>query len=128
MGAQAALEVAETYKKRGDDKFQKGDYCGAIEQYDKALTKSGELPAALAATIHSNRAACFLKSGQNVDARAAARKALALDPCNKKALLRLASAQTALGKHQEAVAAFARLTKDATAGSPVPAAWNMART
>ena len=109
-GGQSALEVAETFKKRGNDEFQKGDYCGAIKQYDKVLLGSGDLPAALAATIHNNRAACFLKLGKNVEARAAARKVLASDPCNKKAIFRLSSAQTALGKHQEAVAAFARLT------------------
>jgi len=115
---QVASGVAESCKKRGNDKFQKGDCCGAVEQYDKALNSSDDL----AATIHTNRAVCFLKIGQNVDARAAARKALVLDPSNKKALFRLGSAQTALGKHQEAVAAFARLTKDATAGSDVCAA------
>ena len=66
---QAALGVAEAFKKRGNDKFQKGDYCGAIEQYDKALNSSDDLPAALAGTIHTNHAACFLKLEQNVEAR-----------------------------------------------------------
>ena len=77
------------------------------------------MPALLESTIHNYRAACFLKLGKDVEARAAARKALALDTSNKKALFRLGSAQLALGKHHEAMAVFARLAKDATAGNDV---------
>ncbi|KAF5129679.1 DnaJ subfamily C member 7 [Metarhizium anisopliae] len=111
-----ALDDAEAYKAAGNRFFKDKNYTKAIEQYSKAVDLFPDSP-----TYLSNRAAARMSNGQYAAALEDCSRAADLDPQNSKILLRLARIYTFLGRPEEAMTTFGRIT-------PAPSAKDMAPT
>lgn len=118
MGQPSDAETAEEFR-RWSGKITLGEYASIVERQNNSLLRSEHLSPTSVATIHNTRAKCFLELEEYVEARAAARTALGLNASSKKARSSLASAQTALGKHQEAANILLRLLWEAPADTTV---------
>ncbi|KZZ95897.1 DNAJ domain containing protein [Moelleriella libera RCEF 2490] len=110
------LDDAESYKAAGNRFFKEKNYTKAIEQYSKAVDLFPD-----SATYLSNRAAARMSNGQYQAALEDCSRAADLDPQNAKILLRLARIYTSLGRPEEAMTTFGRIT-------PAPSAKDMAAT
>ncbi|GAO13135.1 hypothetical protein UVI_02024930 [Ustilaginoidea virens] len=107
---------AEAYKAAGNRFFKERNYTKAIEQYSKAVDLFPD-----SSTYLSNRAAARMSNGQFVLALEDCSRAADVDSQNAKILLRLARIYTALGRPEEAMTTFGRI-------SPTPTAKDMAPT
>lgn len=93
----------ENYKDQGNELFKKGQYKLAIEKYDLALKCS--LPNQVDfAPIHANRSFAYLKIEMYGAALRDATASIQYDQTYSKGYYRRAAANTALGKHKEALA------------------------
>ncbi|GFR46794.1 hypothetical protein Agub_g8426, partial [Astrephomene gubernaculifera] len=94
------LERAERFKARGNELFKAGKYADAAVEYGKAINEHPENP-----VYYNNRAMAFLKLFRFEQAEEECNKALRFDlkeADKAKALLRRATARSALQKHNEA--------------------------
>ncbi|KAG5984757.1 hypothetical protein E4U55_003269 [Claviceps digitariae] len=107
---------AESYKAAGNRFFKERNYTKAIEQYTKAVDLFPD-----SSTYLSNRAAAYMSNAQYAAALDDCSRAAALDPQNAKILLRYARIFTGLGRPEEAMATFGRI-------SPPPSAKDIAPT
>nr|XP_008123782.1 PREDICTED: protein unc-45 homolog B [Anolis carolinensis] len=87
-------------KEEGNGHFASGDVESALRCYSQAL-KRGPDPA-LRGLLFRNRAACFLKKENYVQAASDASRALDMDPSDLKALFRRSQALEHLGKLDQA--------------------------
>jgi tetratricopeptide (TPR) repeat protein len=90
--ASTASSVHE--KEEGNTRFRNGDYLGAIACYSRALEGVGA-DDSLRATLHCNRALCYIYQRDWRNAVSDSSQTLKVDPNNEKALFR--SAQAHLG-------------------------------
>ena len=93
--------LAEKEKEMGNKLFVSGDYGQAIEHFTRALRFAGP-----SAVYYTNRAAAHLRKGDAADALRDAEEALKVDARHVKALFRRAQALEALGRYDDAVAAY----------------------
>jgi peptidyl-prolyl isomerase D len=107
------VEAAERVRQLGNQAFGKGEYQLAVDKYEKALRYlSAAIPtSAMVASIkdkllacHNNSAQCFIKMDKYSDARAAATRALDIDPHNAKARFRRGVALAGMHDYDEAAA------------------------
>eukprot|EP00565_Helicotheca_tamesis_P008406 CAMPEP_0185724904 /NCGR_PEP_ID=MMETSP1171-20130828/1250_1 /TAXON_ID=374046 /ORGANISM="Helicotheca tamensis, Strain CCMP826" /LENGTH=323 /DNA_ID=CAMNT_0028392869 /DNA_START=66 /DNA_END=1037 /DNA_ORIENTATION=+ len=102
----AGLSATEIYKERGDERYKKADFEGAIEEYTKCidtLRADGKGQSELAMKAYSNRAACY-KQISNFDGTVEDCTAvLEVDPENVKALIRRAQALEGLERYRFAL-------------------------
>ncbi|KXZ54409.1 hypothetical protein GPECTOR_5g64 [Gonium pectorale] len=94
------LERAEKFKARGNDQFKAGRYAEAMAEYSRAISEHPENP-----VYYNNRAMASLKLFRFEAAEEDCNRALQLDlkgADKAKALLRRATARTALQKYPEA--------------------------
>uniref|UniRef100_A0A7S1L8M2 peptidylprolyl isomerase n=2 Tax=Neobodo designis TaxID=312471 RepID=A0A7S1L8M2_NEODS len=107
------MVAAERVRLLGNKAFSSGDYLLAVDKYEKALRYlAAAIPtSAIAPTIkekqlacHNNAAQCFLKLERFPDARAAASRALDIDPSNAKARFRRGVALAGMHDYEEAAA------------------------
>lgn len=106
----------EVYKQQGNKYFKQKEYLKAIEQYTKALEIDSKNP-----TYLSNRAAAYMYANKF---------ALALDDCTgadryapnqAKTLLRMGRIQTALGRPDDALLTYSRISPPVSAKDKAPA-------
>jgi tetratricopeptide (TPR) repeat protein len=89
------LKKIETEKDRANDYFRKGDYEGAIELYTKLLeldTNNNFFNS----TIYANRALCYQKKSQLIDALRDINRSISLNENYSKAYYRRATINLAL--------------------------------
>lgn len=96
-------------KEAGNAAFKAGKARAALAHYDAALTlrPAAEEARGLGATLHGNRAACFLKIESWEEAAEAAGAALSHDAMHAKSLFRRAQARRQLGQLDAAQADLA---------------------
>lgn len=94
-------EKSREAKERGNELFKKGDWPGAIHEYDEAAKRNPD-----DSRIYSNRAACFTKLMEFDRAAKDCDECIRLDPTFAKGYLRKANALLGLQRHDEAVTAF----------------------
>nr|XP_033778843.1 protein unc-45 homolog B [Geotrypetes seraphini] len=87
-------------KEEGNKFFQANDYERAIESYSKALKLISDKK--IQAVLYRNRAACYLKKENYVQAATDASKAIDVDASDVKALYRRCQALEKLGKLDQA--------------------------
>lgn len=95
------LDEAEEFKARGNKWFKKGDNDSlkrAINRYDSALRTCPVYLHQKRAIYWSNKAACYMKLGDDQRAVESCNQALGLDPDYLKALSRRAAANENIGK------------------------------
>lgn len=95
------VDEAEDYKARGNKWFKKGDNDSlkrAINRYDSALKTCPVYLHQKRAIYWSNKAACYMKLGDDAKAVESCNQALGLDPDYLKALNRRAAANEKIGK------------------------------
>ncbi|KAG5364551.1 TPR repeat-containing thioredoxin TTL4 [Yarrowia sp. E02] len=95
------LDEAEEFKARGNKWFKKGDNDSlkrAINRYDSALRTCPVYLHKQRAIYWSNKAACYMKLGDDQKAVESCNQALGLDPDYVKALNRRAAANEKIGK------------------------------
>jgi ankyrin repeat protein len=96
------IKSAEAHKLKGNEKYLKKDYAGAIEEYSAAIKLLGN-----SAPLWSNRSACYMAINDYNNALLDAEVCRRLDPNWPKGCYRLAAARLALGFYEDAaVAAF----------------------
>ncbi|PHH62580.1 hypothetical protein CDD81_6895 [Ophiocordyceps australis] len=108
-------EDADAYKAAGNRFFKDQNFDKALEQYTKALTLFPD-----SATLLSNRAAAYMSNGQYEPALDDCLRAADLDPQNSKTLLRLARIYTGLGRPEEAIITFGRISPPPSAKDTAP--------
>eukprot|EP00998_Keelungia_sp_KM082_P012231 NODE_854_length_1593_cov_117.547067_g844_i0.p1 GENE.NODE_854_length_1593_cov_117.547067_g844_i0~~NODE_854_length_1593_cov_117.547067_g844_i0.p1 ORF type:complete len:474 (-),score=95.34 NODE_854_length_1593_cov_117.547067_g844_i0:94-1515(-) len=99
------MATAEELKNKGNEYFKSGKYALAVEQYTLSLDKTGPL-----APVLCNRAFAHLKSESFGAAIVDAEAAIEADPDFVKGYYRRASCKMALGKAEEALKDFKRVT------------------
>merc|ERR1719502_2593913 len=121
--AEGRKEARVTFKKNeGNAAFKAGNYQQDAVFYTEALTLD-----ATQHTLHSNRAACFLKLGRYAQAREDAEACIKIDPKFAKGHFRLALALQAEDKPGEACAAFNCVLDLEPSNKDAAAGLNMAR-
>ncbi|TGZ79117.1 TPR-like protein [Ascodesmis nigricans] len=95
----------EAYKQAGNKFFKAGEYLKAVEEYTKAIDCEPSN-----ATFFSNRAAAFMSAGKYHQALADCQRAERIDHNNPKTLLRMARIQVALGRPDDALETYDRIT------------------
>ena len=88
QGAPVNATTGEEDKMRGNESFKAGRYEDAVKHYSKAISEDPQN-----ATYFSNRAQCYLKMGNFMDAEQDCSSALQVHPKNVKALLRRGTAR-----------------------------------
>lgn len=116
QNSQILSQDAEHHKQNGNKYFKAGDYTKAIEEYTRAIELEPRNP-----TFLSNRAAAYM-SAKNYrlaleDCTAADRYA----PNQAKTLLRMARIQTGLGRVDDALLTFSRMSPPASPKDQAPA-------
>uniref|UniRef100_A0A3Q2VQ03 Tetratricopeptide repeat protein 28 n=1 Tax=Haplochromis burtoni TaxID=8153 RepID=A0A3Q2VQ03_HAPBU len=103
-GARYGLSKAEFMEKvqQSNEACQRGDFQAAVHLYSDALQVDSQN-----CILYSNRSAAFLKLGQHQAALEDAEKACELNPKWPKAYFRQGVALQYLGRHADALAAFA---------------------
>jgi tetratricopeptide (TPR) repeat protein len=93
--------TAAQEKDRGNTAYRQGDYAQAITHYGRAI-ELGDDTAAGTATVHANRAMCYILTRQHRLALTDCDAALAIAPGYVKALVRKALCHEALQQPSEA--------------------------
>lgn len=106
----------EAYKQAGNKFFKQGEYTKSIEEYTKAIKCEPQN-----ATFLSNRAAAYMSAGKYKEALADCMASERISHGNPKVMLRMARIQTALGKPEEAMDTYARITPAPSAKDKQPA-------
>ncbi|XP_066154274.1 FK506-binding protein 59-like [Euwallacea fornicatus] len=116
MDSEEKLEQCKIFKEKGTNYFKNAKYQLAIKFYKKIeefLKEEPELCSeavdqnvSLLLASYLNTSLCYLKTKDNFEAKAAATKALELDPRNEKALFRRGQAFLGLGEAGLAVKDF----------------------
>ncbi|KAF1979405.1 TPR-like protein [Bimuria novae-zelandiae CBS 107.79] len=104
--AQPPTIDAEEYKNAGNKFFKIKDYPAAIREYSRGALCPPIEADPKNATYYSNRAAAHMSSNKFIEALEDCKMADELEPGNMKVGLRLGRVYTALGRPDEAVAAF----------------------
>lgn len=94
-------EVAENFKKQGNDQYKIKLYKNAIEYYNKGIAVKCDVPT-LNASLYLNRAACNLELKNYRRCINDAKESLKYDPKNVKAYFRIAKSFFELKKFDEA--------------------------
>lgn len=98
-----SLQMAETIKNEGNRLMKDGKYNEALLQYNRAITFDPKNP-----IFYCNRAAAYIRLGDNERAITDCKSALVYNPNYSKAYGRLGIAYSNLGKYNEAQQAYAR--------------------
>ncbi|KAI8125947.1 hypothetical protein FF38_08887 [Lucilia cuprina] len=97
------LKMAETIKNEGNRLMKDGKYNEALLQYNRAITYDPKNP-----IFYCNRAAAYIRLGDNERAIIDCKSALVYNPNYGKAYGRLGIAYSNLGKYEEAQQAYAK--------------------
>lgn len=97
------LKMAETIKNEGNRLMKDGKYNEALLQYNRAITYDPKNP-----IFYCNRAAAYVRLGDNNKAITDCKSALVYNPNYGKAYGRLGIAYSNLGKYEEAQQAYAK--------------------
>lgn len=97
------LKMAETIKNEGNRLMKDGKYNEALLQYNRAITYDPKNP-----IFYCNRAAAYIRLGDNDKAIIDCKSALVYNPNYGKAYGRLGIAYSNLGKYEEAQQAYAK--------------------
>ncbi|KAM7350955.1 small glutamine-rich tetratricopeptide containing protein [Cochliomyia hominivorax] len=97
------LKMAETIKNEGNRLMKDGKYNEALLQYNRAITYDPKNP-----IFYCNRAAAYIRLGDNERAIIDCKSALVYNPNYGKAYGRLGIAYSNLGKYEEARQAYAK--------------------
>ncbi|CAM9595111.1 unnamed protein product, partial [Hapterophycus canaliculatus] len=95
---QSPKDLEKEERERGNAKFGRGDFEGAVKSYTRCVAMNGKSSLAF-----SNRAMAYLKLKEFGKAEADTDAALRVDPRHVKSLQRRAVARNALGKHRAAL-------------------------
>lgn len=93
-------------RESGNEMFRANDFFQAILQYTEALQIDETVSA-----VWSNRAMCFLKTGNHEKALADATKSVEVDPRNAKGWFRKGISLHAMGQYREAIPALLEAEK-----------------
>ncbi len=94
-------EIAEAHKDAGVELFKKGDYPGAVKEFDEGLRRDP-----LNVALYSNRSAAFIKLLEPAQGLRDATKALELDPKFIKAWARKGTCHQLLKEYHKALEAY----------------------
>ncbi|XP_013114484.1 small glutamine-rich tetratricopeptide repeat-containing protein beta [Stomoxys calcitrans] len=97
------LKMTETIKNEGNRLMKDGKYNEALLQYNRAITYDPKNP-----IFYCNRAAAYIRLGDNEKAIVDCKSALVYNPNYGKAYGRLGIAYSNLGKYEEAQQAYAK--------------------
>ncbi|XP_050308146.1 FK506-binding protein 59 [Anthonomus grandis grandis] len=121
MDVEEKIEQCKLFKEKGTNYFKNGKYQLAIKLYKRIQTllegesetdgETSKERAALLLASYLNTSLCHLKLNDNFEAKAAATKALELDPTNEKALFRKGQALLGLSEAQLAAKEFSDCLK-----------------
>jgi len=102
-------DLPDFWRKKGNDAFRAGDFENAAKYYTTALGCTPIMPK-LRTSLANNRSMAYIKLRRFRDARADCMKVLYRQKDNLKALHRLASCCTGLGRHENALGVLKKLT------------------
>ena len=106
----------EAYKQAGNKFFKQREYTKAIEQYTKAIECEPRNP-----TFLSNRAAAYMSANKYLQALEDCTEADRFLPNQAKTLLRMGRIQTALGRPDDALLTYSRISPPVPAKDKAPA-------
>jgi len=98
-----SLQMAESIKNEGNRLMKDGKYNEALLQYNRAITFDPKNP-----IYYCNRAAAYIRLGENDRAVTDCKSALVYNPSYSKAYGRLGIAYSNLGKYDEAQQAYSK--------------------